>query len=415
MKVNHHWAIFINNSSDKQTFIAELFDNTAPKGFESLMHKRGRLFSKLALDEFMDEEDRHGQKVIAQDADQSLRSMSSGEQKKVLLKHILKSEPDYIILDNPFDNLDIDAQQTLRETLNRISKATALILLISRKEDILPIFNQFATLNGKEITFLDHLDNHHKSGLKFKAKLPAPLSKIEIEGNTLIELKSINVSYSGRPILKNINWKIVKGDFWQLVGKNGSGKTTILSMITGENPKGYGQELYIFGQKKGSGESVWDIKKRIGYFTPSMTDKFMGYHTVEHMLISGLTDSIGLYTIPSEAQLRLAKEWLQLIDMFEQRHTLFHELTMGQKRLVMTARAMVKHPLLLILDEPTAGLDDSSAAKLIALVNKMAKESVTAIIFVSHRTEKGLKPSHTFELQLSNEGSTGYIKQQEPR
>jgi molybdate transport system ATP-binding protein len=180
-------------------------------------------------------------------------------------------------------------------------------------------------------------------------------------------------------------------------------------MLTGENPKGYGQELFLFGKKKGSGESIWDIKKKIGYFTPSMTDKFTGYHSIENMLISGLNDSIGLYVQPTEAQLRLAKEWLIVIGMWKVKDARFHDLSMGQKRLVMTVRAMIKHPLLLILDEPTAGLDDASAQLLVTLVNKIAKESSTAIIFVSHRKEPGLDPDQVYELQMHKEGSLGVI------
>ena len=180
-------------------------------------------------------------------------------------------------------------------------------------------------------------------------------------------------------------------------------------MITGENPKGYGQELYIFGQKKGSGESVWDIKKNIGYFTPSMTDKFTGYHSVEFMIISGLTDSIGLYSRPTEAQLRIAKEWLLLLQMWPLKDTLYNNLTMGQKRLVMCARAMIKHPALLIFDEPTASLDDESALLFVALVNKFAKESESTIIFVSHRKEPGLTPDRIYELQLTDQGSLGTV------
>lgn len=232
---------------------------------------------------------------------------------------------------------------------------------------------------------------------------------MEYSGDVLIRLKNISVKYLDKPILNNINWTIQKGDFWELRGKNGSGKTTILSMITGENPKGYGQELYIFGNKKGSGESVWELKKSIGYFTPSITDKFTGYHSVEHMIISGLTDSIGLYVRPSEIQKRLAKEWLQLIDMWNYRDKLYHSLTMGQKRLVMCARAMVKHPPLLILDEPTAGLDDNSAALFVSLVNKFSKASNTTIIFVSHRREPGLKPNKIFQLEMTDKGSLGKI------
>ncbi|MGB5665394.1 MAG: ATP-binding cassette domain-containing protein, partial [Maribacter sp.] len=244
----------------------------------------------------------------------------------------------------------------------------------------------------------------------FKGSIPPPLKQIEFNHKTLIELKKVNVSYEGKPILRDISWKIAKGEFWELSGKNGSGKTTILSMITGENPKGYGQDLFLFGQRKGSGESVWDIKKNIGYFTPSMTDKFTGYHSVEHMMISGIIDSIGLYVQPTEAQLRIAKEWLQLVGFWKIKDTLFHDLTMGQKRLVMTTRAMIKHPLLLILDEPTAGLDDESASLLVSLVNKIARESNTTIIFVSHRVERGLNPDFIYNLRMTDNGSIGAIQ-----
>jgi molybdate transport system ATP-binding protein len=128
------------------------------------------------------------------------------------------------------------------------------------------------------------------------------------------------------------------------------------------------------------------------------------------MLISGLNDCIGLYLKPTEAQLRLAKEWLLLIDMWNIRAKRFHDLSMGQKRLVMTVRAMIKHPLLLILDEPTAGLDDASARLLVALVNKIARESEVTTIFVSHRKEPGLEPDKIYQLQMTENGSVGYIK-----
>ncbi|NHF57974.1 ATP-binding cassette domain-containing protein [Flavobacteriaceae bacterium TP-CH-4] len=404
-----HWAILIDNNSQKQFLIDSLLQGNVPTTFESLKPQKGALFSKLALEAFIDEEERHGRKIINSKTAQLLKTMSSGEQKKALLAHILKQHPDFIILDNPFDNLDSDAQKALRKKLQAIADTTSLIQIASRKNDLLPFIHTIAQLEGKLLVPVNEKEvgSNRVMPKTFQGTIPTPLQPIEFEGEALIELKNVSVSYSGKPILNNINWTINKGSFWELRGKNGSGKTTILSMITGENPKGYGQELYIFGRKKGSGESVWDIKKRIGYFTPSMTDKFTGYHTVEHMVISGLHDSIGLYVTPTEAQIRLAKEWLQLIEMWHLKDTLYHDLSMGQKRLVMCIRAMIKHPVLLILDEPTAGLDDTSAHLFVQLVNKFAKESASAIIFVSHRKERGLLPDRVYRLEKTNMGSVG--------
>ncbi|WP_373518255.1 ATP-binding cassette domain-containing protein [Pricia sp.] len=408
MKIEH-WAIFLDNTSNKDYLIDLLLQGHPPKKFQAFQGAKGSLFSKIAIKRFIDEEDRHGTKILTLDTEQSLQSMSSGEQKKALLKHILSSDCEFIVLDNPFDNLDTDTQTELKIQLARVSKKISMVQLVSRKSDVLPFIPKFAQLAVEILTGIegDKVPSSSQVIGKFEEEIPPPLHPMEFDAAILIELKGVHVSYGNRPILKAIDWTIAKGDFWELRGKNGSGKTTILSMITGENPKGYGQELYIFGRKKGSGESVWDIKKKIGYFTPSMTDKFTGYHSVEHMIISGLNDSIGLYIQPTEVQLRLAKAWLQLIGLWQIKDRLYHDLSMGQKRLVMCARAMIKHPPLLILDEPTAGLDDESAALFVTLVNKFAKESETTTIFVSHRKEPGLEPDHIYQLEMTEAGSIG--------
>ncbi len=411
MGQRQHWAIFINNRSDKGFAVDLLMRGTDHDLFTDLQGQRGALFSKLELNRFMDEEERHDKKIITKGVAQSLKSMSSGEQKKALLKHLLKTQPDFLILDNPFDNLDTETQADLVKRLQTISEHTPLVQIVSRSHDLLPFITQFVELEGRSLRRVRTRNPFgaasDKTNTSFTAPIPPPLVLFSFDGEALIAFKNVSVQYGDRPILRDINWQIGPGEFWQLIGKNGSGKTTLLSMITGENSKGYGQELYIFGQKKGSGESIWDIKKRIGYFTPAMTDKFTGYHSLEHMLISGLHDSVGLYVKPSEAELRLAKEWLQLIGLWELKDTYFHEMSMGNQRLLMTVRAMIKHPLLLILDEPTAGLDDTSAALFVALVNKIAKESSTAIVFVSHRKEKGLEPQFIYALTMHESGSIG--------
>ena len=405
-----HWAIFVDNTSNITDFIHQVLHNKAPSSID-LKDLKGLLFAKSVLLRYIDEEDRHGKKTINKDALQSLQSMSSGEQKKALLTHILNSNPDFIILDNPFDNLDIASQESLRSTLIKRSEHTIFIQIISRKDDLLPFISNYAKLDKKVLHFHQDLNTiFHTETPIFNKPIPSAIQPIKYDNDILIDIQNNTITYGDKTILQHINWTIKKGEFWQLIGKNGSGKTTILSMITGENPKGYGQDLFLFGRKKGSGESIWDIKKNIGYFTPSMTDKFGGYHSLENMIISGLNDSIGLYTYPTEIQLRLAKEWLSLINMYAIKDRLFNTLSTGQQRLVMTIRAMVKRPLLLIMDEPTTGLDDTSAQLLTTLVNKIAKESDTAIVFVSHRKEKGLQPDFIYELHMSTKGSIGRIK-----
>ena len=165
----------------------------------------------------------------------------------------------------------------------------------------------------------------------------------------------------------------------------------------------------LFGIKKGSGESVWDIKEKIGYLTSTMAQQFSRLDSIEKMVISGYFDSIGLYIIPTDTQIQLAGQWLKLIGLYDKKQKPFLSFSLGHQRLIMIVRAMVKHPPLLILDEPTAGLDDDDTLLFTALVNKIAAESSTAILYVSHRKEVGLKPKFIFELKAGDNGSIGII------
>ena len=243
----------------------------------------------------------------------------------------------------------------------------------------------------------------------FSLEIPGPLHHDQMSYKALIKLNGVSVHYHERQILNSINWTIKAGEFWQLKGPNGSGKTTILTMINGDNPKAFGQNIELFGRRKGTGESVWEIKKRIGYFTPSMMELFKRRHTAEQMVISGFHDSIGLYHRPSEIQKHVANEWLKVLGLADKGSRAFVDLSQVHRRMVLIARAMVKHPPLLILDEPSTGLDDKSAALLSALINKIADESQTAILYVSHRTEPDLKPQYVFQLKPGENGSVGEV------
>ncbi|MNQ62056.1 putative ABC transporter ATP-binding protein YlmA [compost metagenome] len=223
-------------------------------------------------------------------------------------------------------------------------------------------------------------------------------------------MKNVSVSYDDRKILDNISWTIKQGEFWQLIGPNGSGKSTILSLITGDNPKGFGQDLYLFGRKKGTGESVWDIKKQIGIFTTSMTDLFQKGHTLEEMILSGFFDSIGLYIEPTTHQKQIVSQWLEVIEMTHLRKKRFIDLSIGQQRVGLIVRAVLKHPPLLILDEPVEGLDDENVDMVIQLINTIKQETNVSILYVSHRIESGLAPTSVFELLPAATGSIGKIK-----
>ncbi len=415
MEITKHWAIFLSNSANKQVFIQQLLSQKAKDIFAELNPLQGLLFSSLTVNEYIDEENRHGFTVVTKHLNRSLKSMSSGEQKKALLNYLVSQKPDYLILDNPFDNLDVEAQASLLAMLCEISSHTSLIQLVNRERDLLPFIktvisieqNNQLVLHEDLPTFLETYRNTQT--YSFSGEIPPPIKHYDLASPELIKFNKVDVSYGEKHILKDITWTIHKNEFWHLIGPNGSGKTTMLSMITGDNPKGYGQDLTLFGRRKGTGETVWSIKNNIGYVTPAMTDLFTASHTLEQMLMSGFYDSIGLYNKPSDLQIKLAKQWLTLIEMDKLKKKPFFMLSAGQQRMALVARAMVKHPPLLILDEAIAGLDDHNTSLVISLINKFANESESTILYVSHRTEDGLFPRNIFQLFPSEEGSSGVV------
>ncbi|MDX1284209.1 MAG: ATP-binding cassette domain-containing protein [Draconibacterium sp.] len=407
-----HCAIFAPGLSMQSTFIQNLLKGIVPEELKAIEGKRGVLFSTFTLEKFIKEEVLHDDYTLSEAQHRSIRTFSSGEQKKALLNYLIKTNPDFLLLDNVFDMLDIESQQLLQGKLFELSKNLSILQVVKRKDNLLPFIKNAVYIVNNKINFSGSVEeylNQFRTDyfFAFEGALPPPISKEFLVENPLVQFKNVSVEYGDKPVVKNISWTISKSDFWQLKGPNGSGKTTLLTMITGDNPKAYGQDIVLFGRQRGSGESIWEIKKKIGYVTPSMTSIFRGWNTVEKMVISGLVDSIGLYKKPTELQRQLADEWIELIGLGEQKHTRFSTLSEVQQCMVLIARSMIKHPPLLILDEPSHGLDDFNASVLTALVNKIADEGNTTIIYVSHRNEPGLQPKQVYELFPGESGSIG--------
>jgi len=411
-----HTGLYFSNFGNKNRLIQQIKDNIILWNTIDLSNLEGLLFSSITIEKMIDEEFRHDKIIVCTDENTSLSTMSSGQQKRALLSYLVKQKPDYLILDDVYSNVDKTTQQHITEELQKLSHTTLLIQIFYRKADLLSCINKVLTID-EENNIVNEQSAENFISLKSKYSshpnrfvLPANNDNYIHVANPLIEMYSVSVSYDEKPVLNNINWTICKGEFWQLSGPNGSGKSTLVSMICGDNPKAYNQNITLFGRKKGSGETIWEIKRNIGYFTPNMTLRFTRSETVENMIISGFNDSVGLYTEPTDLQRDIARSWLNMLGTSFQKKN-FQQLSIGQQRMVMVARAMVKHPPLLILDEPTIELDDENSMLFIEMVQSIASEKLTAIIYISHREEENLMPDKTFELVHTNKGFTGNVKQ----
>lgn len=405
--MKNHIAIYISNKDNKPLLIERIISGDI---FNELKNLKYALFSEITLNKFIEEEIIHGRFDVQTETKNSLQHSSEGERKKALLNHIISQHPDYIIADNIFGNLDVEKQAAIEKTLTALSNNTRIVQITNRKEEILPFIKHTYTLeNNAFVLFNKKKSKFTNTPLSFIKSLPKPYRPISENINPLVKFNKVSVTYQARPILNAISWDIKSGEFWQLLGANGSGKSTILSMIYGDNPKAYGQDITLFGVKKGSGESVWDIKRKIGYFSSEMLRGFKRLDSIGNMIVSGFFDSVGLYKEPTNEQIKISEEWLHVLNMYSIRKQNFLDLSKGHQRLVLIARAMVKQPQLLILDEPTNGLDDFDVNLFTQLINKIAKETNTAILYVSHRKEAGLSPQFIYQLSPNPTGSTGNV------
>lgn len=408
-----HIGIFLSNKANKNKIIEEIEGNRFLRFKVDLSSLSGAIFSDVTIHQLMDEEFKHDTIKVTLNGHQGLLSMSSGQRRKALLSYIIVQKPGYVILDDIYGSLDDDTRQYIQDQLLVLSSSSLIIQLFYRRQDILSCIQTVIIEDGKEgplrqMSVAEFLGNTDVLHLQQHITLPNLFTHYGITIHPIIELRSVSAAYGEKPVLKDISWKIESGEFWQLKGANGSGKSTLISLITGDNPRGYGLDMILFGRKKGTGETIWDIKKYIGYFTPNMIQRFSHEDSVENMIISGLVDSVGLYTKPTDLQRDIARDWLQVLGTAFNNKS-FSSLTAGQQRILMVVRAMVKHPPLLILDEPTVGLDDENTQLFVQLIQAIASQRKVAIIYVSHRNEPELKPDRIYELLPTESGSVGRI------
>jgi molybdate transport system ATP-binding protein len=199
-----------------------------------------------------------------------------------------------------------------------------------------------------------------------------------------VKMKNVHIQYDGKPILENINWEVRNGERWSLSGPNGSGKSTLLSLVNADNPQAYANEIYLFDRKRGTGETIWEIKKKIGFVSPELHLYFEKSISCLHVVASGLFDTVGLFRKLNTEQSALVIQWMQLLKIGHLQNKLLFQLSNSGQRLVLLARALVKNPPLLILDEPCQGLDEDQVQLFTSIVNEICITANKTLIYVSH-------------------------------
>ncbi|HXL55098.1 MAG TPA: ATP-binding cassette domain-containing protein, partial [Chitinophagaceae bacterium] len=309
-----------------------------------------------------------------------LLHLSSGEHKRFQLIKALLIPAQILILDEPFIGLDINSRKQLYNILNEVAAKGTQIILITDANEIpscithiahlekgkLRNFTEKNSFNFAEITLSDNYHYINSDTL--------PISKSQHDFSTAVKMVNVFVQYGDKKILSNINWNIQHGEKWLLKGNNGAGKSTLLSLINGDNPQAYANEIYLFDKRRGSGESIWDIKQKIGYVSPELHWYFDTSITVYQAIGSGFFDTIGLYKKLTHYQHRLIEQWSNLLQLSHLQHNRVSSISTSEQRLTLLLRALVKDPLLLLLDEPCQGLDDHQTAQFVELVDVLCEQ-----------------------------------------
>ncbi len=390
----------------------KIIESEKKKDSSRLMH--GAVDSGTSVEQFLElkafEDQIYADKLIKMFSisgilDRGLRFLSTGEFRKTILLSALLKNPDLLIIDDPFDGLDSLSRKNLKQIINELAENNQKIIIITNKiEDIFSQCTHMLLLSEGVVKYSGKLSKgidifkseqfkEKKSGIITNIPDEINLNNIEtdISNEILIEMKDVSVSYDEVLVLDNINWKVKKGDKWKITGVNGAGKSTLLNLVNGDNQKAYGNNISLFGRKKGSGESVWDIKKKIGYVSGDFQLKYRVRSTVLDVVISGLYDSIGLYSEITTYDLEKGRKWLEFTGLSKKANNYFRELSYGEMRMALIARAMIKFPELLILDEPCQGLDSFHKTKVLDLCEKIGTRESSTILFVTHDSTVNLE------------------------
>jgi molybdate transport system ATP-binding protein len=355
--------------------------------------------------------------------------LSSGELRRHILREAMQSRPRVLILDNPFIGLDVEARRLLAEELQRLKEVEGvlLVLVMSKTDDMPPCVTHVVEVKDgvvgeKRPLALTTSPNPSGGGglqtheYKIKrdytsAEMNSPNPSEGGENDTLqacdfspftfhsslftfhssrpvVRLHDVTIRYGARTILDCLNWTVNEGEHWALSGPNGSGKSTLLSILCADNPQAYANDVELFGHQRGQGESIWDIKRHIGYVSPELHRAYRRDLPAIEVVASGLTDWVGLYSKPRADQLPQCEKWMQRFGILHLRDRSFLRMSSGEQRMVLVVRAFVRNPDLLILDEPLHGLDMENRQLVRQVIDEYCSDPTKTLIMVTHYEEE---------------------------
>lgn len=359
---------------------------------------------------FLNNPEEHGDLIrafaMADSMDKGYRQLSSGQSRKLMLLAQITRGVASLLVQAPYEGLD-------RASCDELDKALAvchqwgvqLFITVHNRGDIPAWCTHVGGIargrivhSGPRTKDLNQVEAILRSGSPdFKASVKELVQVENLSGKDygsgeppmeLVRLQKGSAGYDGKPVFSDLDICIRTHEHTLVTGPNGCGKSTLLQMIIGDHPACYQNDLSIFGIRRGTGESIWELKQHMGIVSPELHRSYHVPGTTLHCILSGLFDSIGLYQPYTPADEKKAMEWLERTGLANEAHTPFRRLSYADQRLVLIARALIKIPKLLILDEATQGLDESNRLAILDFLEQVARERLSTILYVSHREDE---------------------------
>jgi molybdate transport system ATP-binding protein len=340
--------------------------------------------------------------AIASLLDRTLLSLSNGEMRKVLLARALLRRPRLLVLDDPFTGLDVAFRAHLKAILEALMRHRSfhLLLIVSHPDElprgithVLCVDRCEVVAQGPRSAMLKHPRVRRLFGTAARRavrRLPtaAAAGRRVATAAELVRLEDVTVRYGQQAILHNVDWTVRRGEHWAVLGPNGSGKSTLLSVIIGDHPQAYANKVRVFGRQRGSGEDIWSLKRRIGHVSPELHLHFPATQGCLETVVSGLHDTNGCLQPITPRQSRVARRCLARLGLADCEERTLGSLSAGMQRMVLLARALVKSPDLLVLDEPCQGLDLAHRVQFLKAVESLIAAGVSTVIYVTHRQDE---------------------------
>ena len=321
-----------------------------------------------------------------------LIKLSNGETKRLLIAAALIKNPVLLLLDTPLTGLDVQTRQQFNVILSEITSSGISVIIATSPHEIPDAITHIAILEDGEIVETIKKADFNAEFFKDETNTNVDVEKLKnLLNNTekpaytyMIKMNDVHIKYGEKVILDKVNWQVLPGERWALLGPNGAGKSTLLSLVNGDNPQAYANDIVLFDVKRGSGESIWDIKKKIGFVSPELHQYFPTDNSCLQVIESGYYDTLGLFRPSQKAKADTALAWMQALEIDKYARTLLKNIPASAQRLCLLARALIKNPDLLIFDEPCQGMDEHQQLNFKQIVNTICDMSDVTLIYVTH-------------------------------